>query len=78
MAIKQEIEARDERGRTYRFRGEAIASASLPAWPNTSFHDSVYRWEDEQGRVTHSTYQEIWFDAYQRAMKGRIPYPSSI
>jgi hypothetical protein len=78
MAIRQEVEAQDERGRTYRFSGEAIAAATLPAWPNASFHDSVHRWEDEQGRVAHSTYQEIWFDDYQRAMKGRIPYPSSI
>ena len=43
-------------------RGEAIATAPMPAWPNVSFHDSVYRWEDEQGRVAHATYQEIWFD----------------
>lgn len=69
MAMRQEITATDERGETYRFHGAAIASASLPAWPNVSFHDSVYRWEDEQGRVTHSTYQEIWFDTYQRAVK---------
>jgi hypothetical protein len=55
----------------YRFAGEAIAAAALPAWPNASFRDSVYRWEDESGRVTHATYQEIWFDRYHRAMKQR-------
>ncbi|MGU3650731.1 DUF7064 domain-containing protein [Mycolicibacterium sp. A43C] len=71
MAMRQEITAHDERGDVYRFRGEAIASASLPAWPNASFHDSVYRWEDEQGRVAYATYQEIWFDDYQRAMVAR-------
>jgi hypothetical protein len=70
-AQRQEIEAEDERGRVHRFTGEAIAMATLPAWPNVSFHDSVYRWEDEQGRVAHATYQEIWFDRYQRAMKAR-------
>ena len=59
-------------------RGEAIASASLPAWPNTSFHDSVYRWEDAEGRVTHATYQEIWFDTYQRAMVARAAAPSTV
>jgi hypothetical protein len=68
-ALRQEVEAEDEAGVVYRFAGSAIASASLPAWPNTSFHDSVYRWEDEQGRATHATCQEIWFDRYQRAIK---------
>jgi hypothetical protein len=71
LPMRQEIEAEDDQGATYRFFGEAIACASLPAWPNTSFHDSVYRWEDEQGRVTHATYQELWFDRYQQAMKRR-------
>jgi hypothetical protein len=70
-SLRQEIEAEDEDGRVYRFSGEAIATAPIPAWPNVSFHDSVYRWEDEQGRVAHATYQEIWFDRYQRAMKVR-------
>jgi hypothetical protein len=70
-ATRQEIEAEDETGRIHRFSGEAIAMTAMPAWPNVSFRDSVYRWEDEHGRVAHSTYQEIWFDAYQRAMKQR-------
>jgi len=68
-ATRQEIEAEDETGRLYRFTGKAIAMAAIPAWPNVSFRDSVYRWENEDGRVAHSTYQEIWFDTYQRAMK---------
>ncbi len=71
LPIRQEITAEDDHGEIYRFAGEAIACASLPAWPNTSFHDSVYRWSDEQGRTTHCTYQELWFDDYQRAMKRR-------
>jgi hypothetical protein len=70
-SLKQEIEAEDEHGRIHRFTGQAIAMTAMPAWPNVTFRDSVYRWEDESGRVTHSTYQEIWFDAYQRAMKQR-------
>jgi hypothetical protein len=70
-ALRQEIDAEDAEGRSYRFKGEAIAMAALPAWPNASFRDSVYRWEDEQGRVAHATYQELWYDAYQRAMKER-------
>jgi hypothetical protein len=71
LPIRQEITAEDENGELYRFQGEAIACASLPAWPNTSFHDSVYRWTDEQGRTTHATYQELWFDEYQQMMKRR-------
>lgn len=71
MAKRQEIEAEDEDGRIYRFKGEAIAMATLPAWPNVAFHDSVYRWEDEEGRVAHCTCQEIWSDTYQRAMRER-------
>jgi hypothetical protein len=68
-ATRQEIDAEDETGRLYRFTGEAIAMAAIPAWPNVSFRDSVYRWQNEDGRVAHSTYQEIWFDTYQRAMR---------
>ena len=71
LPMRQEITAEDDHGDLYRFQGEAIACASLPAWPNTSFHDSVYRWTDEQGRTTYATYQELWFDDYQRAMKRR-------
>ncbi len=70
-ATRQEIEAWEESGQVHRFSGTAIAMAAMPAWPNVTFRDSVFRWEDESGRVAHSTYQEIWFDAYQRAMKGR-------
>lgn len=70
-ALRQEIEATDGRGATYRFSGEAIAMATMPAWPNAGFRDSLYRWEDERGRVTHATYQEIWSDTYQRAMSNR-------
>jgi hypothetical protein len=70
-AQRQEIEAEDEHGVVHRFTGEAIAMACLPAWPNASFHDSVYRWEDEQSRVAHATCQEIWFDRYQRGVKSR-------
>jgi hypothetical protein len=70
-ATRQEIDATDATGRVHRFTGTAIAMTAMPAWPNVVFRDSVFRWEDERGRVTHSTYQEIWFDAYQRAMKER-------
>jgi hypothetical protein len=71
-ATRQEIEAEDELGTVYRFTGHAIAMAAIPAWPNVSFRDSVYRWEDERGRVAHATCQEIWFDAFQREMNRRL------
>lgn len=76
MAVRQEISAVDDKGEEYFFRGEAIAAASIPAWPNCSFRDSVFRWEDPQGRVTHSTYQEIWFDTYHHAMMRRAAQPA--
>jgi hypothetical protein len=71
VAIRQEIEAEDEAGQIYRFTGEAIATATVPCWPNAAFNDTVYRWEDETGRVSHGTYQELWNDDYQRAMNER-------
>jgi hypothetical protein len=71
VATRQRLDVTDEAGERYSFTGEAIALSAIPAWPNVVFHDSVYRWTDEQGRVTHCTYQEIWFDEYQRAMKRR-------
>ncbi|AFJ34634.1 DUF4124 domain-containing protein [Mycobacterium sp. MOTT36Y] len=71
LPMRQEITTEDELGEVYRFQGEAIACASLPAWPNTSFHDSVYRWTDEHGRMTYATYQELWFHEYQQLMKRR-------
>jgi aminoglycoside phosphotransferase (APT) family kinase protein len=72
VATKQEIEAEDQAGMLYRFRGEAIAAATIPAWPNFAMNDTVYRWEDERGRVSYGSYQEGWWDAYQRAMTRRI------
>ena len=70
-ALRQEIEAEDETGAIHRFAGEAIASALAPAWPNVSFHDNVYRWTDEAGRVTYCTFQEIWFEKYQWGLRAR-------
>ncbi|WP_205698868.1 tyrosine protein kinase [Conexibacter sp. SYSU D00693] len=72
MALRQELELVDETGAAHRFSGEALATATLPAWPNVSFHDSVFRWQDERGRTTHASYQEIWFDDFQRAMRDRF------
>jgi hypothetical protein len=71
QATRQVVEAVDEAGREHRFEGVAIASASLPMWPTIAFTDSVFRWEDAQGRVTHGSCQEAWFDGWQRAMKAR-------
>jgi hypothetical protein len=74
IALRQEIEAEDEAGEIYRFEGQAIAAASMPAWPNFNFNDTVYRWEDEQGRISHGTLQEGWMDTFQREMsKASLP-----
>ncbi|HEY2564919.1 MAG TPA: hypothetical protein VGI44_14485, partial [Acidimicrobiales bacterium] len=70
-AMEQEISAEDETGRQYRFQGRALAMARLPAWPNFSFTDSVYRWEDDEGRIAHCTYQEGWWQRYHQAMARR-------
>jgi hypothetical protein len=74
-ATRQEVEAEDERGTVHRFSGRAIAMTAIPAWPNVTFRDSVYRWEDERGRIAHATYQEIWFDAFEREMNRRRHAP---
>jgi hypothetical protein len=71
-AIKQELELEDDRGEKYFIKGEAIAVAQLPSWPNNVFVDSVYRWEDDKGRVTHASYQEAWYARYQQFIKGQL------
>lgn len=71
MPVRQDLEVTDEAGETLRFTGEAIAISPVHAWPNIAFHDSVFRWTDERGRVTHCTYQEVWYDEFQRAMTAR-------
>jgi len=70
-ALRQDIEAEDETGQVHRFSGEAIAMAPVPAWPNVGDAIAVYRWSDEQGRESVGTYQEVWFDSYQRVMTRR-------
>jgi hypothetical protein len=68
-AIRQELEFVDVTGRTYRFEGEAVSVTPMHSWPNIAFTDSVHRWQDESGRTAYCTYQEIWWDSYQRRMK---------
>jgi hypothetical protein len=74
-AVEQELEAVDETGERYRFHGEAVAQAPIHSWPNIAFRDSVYRWteltEAGPGRVTHCTYQEVFYDEYLRGVKKR-------
>lgn len=53
-AVSQTITARDEAGDHYTFTGRAIAAANIPQWPNASFRDAVYRWEDSNGRAAYS------------------------
>lgn len=72
-AMKQEIEAEDAAGNVYRFKGEAIAMANMPAWPNATLRVGVYRWTDEQGRLAHDSYQEMWLDdAPHKVMLGAL------
>jgi hypothetical protein len=68
---RQELEVEDENGRVYRFTGEAYALAAVPGWPNLAAAIGVYRWEDEQGRISDQTYQDISFDRYFREMTHR-------
>lgn len=68
-AVEQELEAVDETGERYHFRGEALAQTPMHSWPNIAFRDSVFRWTDLMdgtNRVTYCTYQEICYDAYIR------------
>lgn len=70
-AQRQRVEVEVEGGQTLAFEGETIAMTNAVAWPNAAIRVGVSRWEDERGRVTHNTYQEMWFDdVYQRAMRG--------
>jgi hypothetical protein len=69
--LKMEVEAVDEAGDTYRFKGEAIALAPVPAWPNVAAFDSVIRWEDDNGRVAYGPAQSVWNQRVQHAFKAR-------
>jgi hypothetical protein len=73
VAIRQDVTLTDERGDQYEFSGEAIAASPLPAWPNISLNDTVFRWHDSHGRTTYCTFQEFWSDTFQRAMARRRP-----
>jgi hypothetical protein len=69
--LKMEIEAEDEAGDSYQIKGEAIACSPIPAWPNIASFDSVFRWEDDHGRVTHGPVQSVWNERVQHALKAR-------
>jgi hypothetical protein len=71
MPTHQQLEIEDEHGRTRHFTGLALATTDMPMWPNVNMRIAVYRWEDETGRITHSSTQEIWFDRFQRTLKRR-------
>lgn len=72
MVTRQEIEVRDEVGNSYRFSGEAIATASIPQWPNLAYRVSLYRWEDESGRECFGDFQEMWFSPFHQLLRERI------
>jgi hypothetical protein len=69
--LSVEIEAEDELGESYNFKGDAIAMAPLAAWPNLTAYDSVFRWEDADGRVGHGVLQAMWSERAGQAFKAR-------
>ena len=66
--LAMEIVVTDERGDSYRVRGEAIAFAPIPGWHNLVSVESLMRWEDETGAVTHGPAQTFWGTKGARAM----------
>lgn len=69
--LKTEIEADDDAGDRYTFHGEAIAFAPLPSWPNLTSYETLFRWEDDRGRIAHGPSQSIWNYAAQKAMRAK-------
>jgi hypothetical protein len=69
LRIRLEIE--DEVGDQYAATGEAIAITPMIMWPNVSCYDSVFRWEDGKGRVTHNTVQGLWSERAGHALKAK-------
>lgn len=67
--LAMEIEAEDDTGETYVLKGEAIALSPIPTWPNLTAFDSVFRWEDEHGRVAHGSAQTAWNEHVQHTLK---------
>lgn len=70
--LLHELRVVDDTGEEYHFHGRAIALNPVPAWPNLAFRDSVVRWEDADGRVTHSTVQEAWSDDLHRVLRDAV------
>jgi hypothetical protein len=68
MPTRQQIELVDETGASYLIQGQVVSMSEVYGWPNLMGHDGVFRWETEDGRVAHGPYQEVWHDAYHRAM----------
>jgi hypothetical protein len=48
------------------------------SWPNIGICDSVYRWTADDGRVTHCTYQGIFYDTYVQGMRAKARAQASI
>jgi hypothetical protein len=69
--LKMEIEAEDEIGDRYQIKGEAIALSPIPAWPNVATFDSVFRWEDERGRIAYGPAQSVWNERVQHVLKAK-------
>jgi hypothetical protein len=68
-ALDQEIEVTDERGDVHRVHGEAIGFAPIPGWHNLCSVETLTRWTDETGAVTHGPAQTFWGPRGGRAMR---------
>ena len=72
--LEQSIDIEVDDGSHYRFEGDAIAMAPVPAWTNAALRQFLYRWTNAgDGRVAHCSGQEIWMNqAYQRRAQEEI------
>lgn len=72
--VRQTVEATDETGAEYRFEGEALAMAAVPAWTNATLRQFLFRWTDAgSGAVAETSGQEIWLDQrYARHAAARL------
>lgn len=69
VALRQEIDAVDEKGDEYHFTGRALAISEIFTNCNQASHDTLTRWETDDGRVAYGPYQEVWHEAYEHAFK---------
>lgn len=63
MPTRQTVEATDEAGDSYRFEGETMAMAAVPAWTNGTLRQALYKWTNTAtGETAANSGQEMWLD----------------